>query len=301
MKHFRKSTCIALGLLAAFASLLPQGALAFGGSYGSQTEVVSGADGQSLPAALVDVGIVEHLGAPVPMDAKFKDETGKDVKLGDYFQPGKPVLLNFAYYQCPMLCNMVMSGMLTGMKKLDWTPGKEYQIVTISIDPREGPDLAASKKKTHIEALGRPDAAAGWHFLTGTDPEIRKVANAIGFTYQYVKTSNDYAHAAGIFTISPAGKISRYLYGVEFKKKDMRLALLDASEGKALSFGEKVVLFCYRYDANAKGYVLFARNFMMGSGYVVVAGLFLFLGVLWRREFKRRDVTQRPVAKGTGA
>jgi protein SCO1/2 len=292
---------IFLAVLIASATLACQRVSAFGGSYGSQTENTTGAEGQSLPANLVDVGIDEHLGEQVPLDAHFKDETGKDVDLGAYFKPGKPVLLNFAYFKCPMLCNLVLSGMLEGMKKLAWTPGKEYEVVTISIDPREGPELASAKKASHIEALGRPDAAPGWHFLTGKEAEIRKVADAIGFKYQYIKATNEFAHAAGVYTISPAGKISRYLYGVEFKRKDLRLALLDASEGKFLSIGDKIVLFCYRYDANAKGYVLFARNFMKGSGYVVVAGLALFMFAMWRKEFKRRDVARRPVATGTGA
>jgi protein SCO1/2 len=280
---------------------LGRGAHAFGGSYDASREATQGADGQSLPPALVDVGIDEHLGAQVPFDAKFKDDEGKDVQLGSYFQPGKPVLLNFAYYQCPMLCNLVLNGMLDGMKKLSWTPGKEFEVVTISIDPRETQDLAAAKKKTHIEALGKPEAAAGWHFLTGNEKDIKRVADAIGFKYQYLRNTNEYAHAAGIFTISPAGKISRYLYGVEFKRKDLRLALLDASEGRALSIGEKIEMFCYRYDANAKGYVLFARNFMKGGGYVVAAALFLFLGAMWRRELKRNKIPDRPVAAGTRA
>lgn len=297
MKPFRTLTW----MLIALAVLSIQGVYAFGGSYGSQTEVVSGADGQSLPANLVDVGIEEHLNALVPMDVPFKDEAGKDVVLGDYFKSGKPVLLNFAYFQCPMLCNMVMSGMLTGMKKLPWTAGKEFELVTISIDPREGPELAAAKKKSHIEALGKPEAAAGWHFLTGSEKDIRKVADAIGFKYQYVPKTDEYAHAAGVFTISPAGKISRYLYGVEFKHKDLRLALLDASQGRALSIGDKVALFCYRYDADAKGYVLFAHNFMKGGGVLVVICLALLLLGLWRRELKRSHIAKQPVTTGMGA
>lgn len=292
---------ITLAVLAAAAVWFSRDASAFGGSYDTRVDTTSGAGGQSLPANLIDVGIDEHLGEQVPLDVHFQDETGKDVVLGSYFKPGKPVLLNFAYFKCPMLCNLVLSGMLEGMKKMAWTPGKEYEVVTISIDPREGPDLAAAKKQTHIEALGRPEAAPGWHFLTGKEADIKKVAAAIGFKYQFVKATNEYAHAAGVYTLSPIGKISRYLYGVEFKSKDLRLALLDASEGKFLSFGDKLELFCYRYDPNSKSYVLFARNFMKGSGYVVVAGLALLLGGLWRREFKRRDVARGPVATSTGA
>lgn len=287
---------IALFLLASIVLIAAGKVCAFGGSYDTQVKQSTPAE-QSLPANLVDVGIDEHLGDQVPFDAQFKDDAGKDVTLGQYFQPGKPVLLNFAYFQCPMLCNLVLNGMVEGMKKLDWTPGKEFEVVTISIDHREGPNLAAAKKQTHIEALGKGGAtAAGWHFLTGDEKQIRKVADAIGFKYQYVKSTNEFAHAAGIFTISPAGKISRYLYGVEFKRKDLRLALLDASEGKALSIGDKIELFCYRYDPNAKSYVLFARNFMKGGGYLVVACLALLLARMWRKEFKRRDVAEAPVA-----
>ncbi len=297
----RPSLPIFLGVLAASAVLFSSGVSAFGGSYDTHSEVVSGADGQSLPANLVDVGIEEHLGEMVPLDARFKDETGKDVELASYFKPGKPVLLNFAYFKCPMLCNLVLSGMLEGMRNINWSVGKEYEVVTISMDPRETPDLAAAKKASHIEALGKPEAAPGWHFLTGDDRNIRKVADAIGFKFQYVKATNEFAHAAGVYTLSPAGKICRYLYGVEFKKKDLRLALLDASEGRPLSIGDKFVLFCYRYDPNAKGYVLFARNFMKGGGYVVVACLALLMGRMWHKEFKRRDVAQSPVAAGTKA
>ena len=199
-----------------------------------------------------------------------------------------------------MLCNMVLKGMIGGLKKLRWTPGKEFEIVTIGIDPREGPDLAAAKKETHIAELGRPEAAAGWHFLTGKEDEVKKMADAIGFTYQYNRANDDYAHAAGIFTVSPQGKISRYLYGVEYRTKEIRLALLDASEGKALSFGDKVVMFCYVYDADAKGYVLFARNFMRGGGYLVMATLLLLLAYFWRKEIKRGRKLE-PASAGTGA
>lgn len=275
-----------------------QDAKAIGGSYNGFRGSVIGKDGQTLPDALIDVGIEEHLGAQVPMDADFKDEAGKDVKLGTYFQPGRPVLLNFAYYQCPMLCNMVLSGMLNGMKKMSWVPGKEFEVVTIGIDPKEGPDLAAAKKDTHIKALGIPEAAAGWHFLTGREADIRKVADVVGFKYTYMPVSKEFAHAAGVFTISPQGKISRYLYGVEYRSKDLKLALLDASEGKSISFGDKIEMFCYRYDPTAKGYVLFAQNFMKGGGVVVILGLFLLLGSLWRKEFKRRD-TSLPLAVKT--
>jgi protein SCO1/2 len=288
---------LALTAVVALACLCDK-AMAFGGRYDGAAGSVAATDGQTLPDALVDVGIEEHLGAQVPLDAVFMDESGKQVTLGSYFHAGRPVLLNFAYYQCPMLCNMVLNGMLNGMKKMNWIPGKEFEVVTIGIDPKEGPDLAAAKKETHIKELGKPEAGEGWHFLTGKEADIRKVANVVGFKYTYMPVSKEFAHAAGVFTISPTGKISRYLYGVEYRSKDLRLALLDASEGKAVSFGDKIAMFCYRYDPNAKGYVLFARNFMKGGGILVIAFLILLLGGLWRKEFKRRD-TGRPLTVGT--
>jgi protein SCO1/2 len=289
-----------VGLCLAFlAAALPDRALAIGGTGGSGSVDQGANRSETLPAVLVDVGITEKLGAMLPMDAELVNEKGEKVKLGSYFK-GKPVLLSFAYYRCPMLCNMVLKGMIGGLRKLPWEPGKEFEIVTIGIDPRENHELAQAKKETHIEELGRPGAAAGWHFLTGEEDEVKKVADAVGFTYQYNVANDDYAHAAGIFTVSPQGKVSRYLYGIEYRTKEIRLALLDASEGKSLSFGDKVVMFCYVYDADAKGYVLFARNFMRGGGYLVAALLFLFLAYFWRKEFKKSRKLE-PASAGTGS
>jgi protein SCO1/2 len=279
---------------------LGRDAAAYGGKGGSGgVDQGSGRGGEALPAVLVDVGIEEKLGASLPMDARLVNEKGEEVTLGSYFK-GKPVLLSFAYYRCPMLCNMVLSGMIGGLRKLTWTPGDEFEIVTIGIDPREGPELAAAKKQTHIEELGKPEAAKGWHFLTGEEKDVRRIADAIGFSYQYNRANDDYAHAAAVFTVSPQGKVSRYLYGVEYRTKDLRLALLDASEGKALSIGDKIVMFCYVYDPDAKGYVLFARNFMRGGGYLVMTFLVLLLGYFWRKEMKKGRKLE-PASAGTGA
>lgn len=244
---------------------------------------------QSVPPALVDVGIDEHLDSPIPLQAEFRDEDDRPVPLSRYFHPGKPVLLNFAYYRCPMLCNLVLAGMVEAMKKSEWIPGKEFEVVTISIDSKEGGSQATAKKKTHIEALGRPEAASGWHFLTGTDTQIQRLADAIGFRYHYNPATDDFSHGAAIYALSPEGKICRYLYGVTYSPQDLHLALLEAKDGKALSVGEKLLLFCYHYDPSAKGYVLFAQNTIRDGGYVVLAGMLLLLGGLWRREIKRRS------------
>ncbi len=289
ISNSKRIPVIALALMLVLGS---RGAYSFGGQYNGAEGAVVAKDGQTLPDALIDVGIEEHLGAQVPLDAVFLDESGREVRLGDYFLAGRPVLLNFAYYQCPMLCNMVLNGMLNGMKKMAWAPGKEFEVVTISMDPKEGPAMASAKKETHIEALGIAGAENGWHFLTGKEENIKRVADVVGFKFKYMPVSKEFAHAAGVFTISPKGKISRYLYGVEYRSKDLKLALLDASEGKSISFGDKIAMFCYRYDPNVKGYVLFARNFMKGGGVVVIIGLGLLLGGLWRKEFKKRDNSQ---------
>ncbi len=245
-------------------------------------------NGEALPPALLDVGIDDHLEGNIPLDANFRDEDGRDIRLSNYFHGTKPVLFNFAYYRCPMLCNLVLAGMVDGIKKMSWTPGKEFEVVTISMDPKEGPEQARAKKKTHIEALGRPEAALGWHFLTGKQAEITRVAEAIGFNYRYNKGTDEFSHTAAIFALSPQGKICRYLYGVQYPPNDLRLALLDASEGKALSIGDKLLTFCYHYDPNAKGYVLFAQNFMRAGGVAVLLILMTLLGGLWFRESRKR-------------
>src|SRR4051812_21746168 len=185
----RMVNCLAALLAAAWMGFGAANTLAFGGSYPGKGEEIQGKAGEGLPSGLVDVGIDEHLGSPIPLDAKFKDEEGHDVTLSSYFQAGKPVLMNFAYYKCPMLCNLVLSGMVDGMKKMTWTPGKEYEVVTIGIDPKEGPDLAKAKKATHIEALAKSGSAVGWHFLTGEEEQIKRVADAVGFHFNYNKTT----------------------------------------------------------------------------------------------------------------
>ncbi|MEO7425938.1 MAG: SCO family protein [Fibrobacteria bacterium] len=242
---------------------------------------------EALPPALVDVGVDEHLEGTVPLDLGLTDENGKPVKLGDFFLGGKPVLFNFAYYRCPMLCNLVLAGMVEGIRNMAWVPGKEFEVVTLSIDPKEGPEQASAKKKTHIEALGSPEAADGWHFLTGQPKAIAALTEALGFRYHYNRATDDFSHTAVVFTLSPAGKICRYLYGIRYPPTDLKLALLEAKDNQALSMGDKLLMFCYHYDPKAKGYVLFAQNFMRGSGYLVLAAMLGLLGWLWMRKGMR--------------
>lgn len=253
--------------------------------------LLSGAFADPLPPALADAGIEERLGQQVDLSLAFRDETGKSVTLREYFAEGKPVLLNFAYFHCPMLCGLVQDGLVKGLKPMIWTPGQEFQVLTVSMDTREGPEQAKPVKEHLIAGLGKPEAASGWHALTGDKKSVESLAATVGFKFNYLPDRNEFAHGAGIIFLSGEGKVSRYLYGIEFPTRDLRLALLDASNGKELSVGDKLTMFCYRYDANSKSYVLFAQNFMKAGGVLVVCLLAFLLILMWRHESKRKRLS----------
>lgn len=239
--------------------------------------------------ATIGVGIEERLGEKVDTSLVFVDETGRKVHLGEYFEAGRPVLLNFAYFHCPMLCGLVQDGMVKALKANDQVPGRDYVILTVGMDWREGPEEALPVKERLVPLLDKPGTAENWPFLTGDYKTVRTFARSVGYHYNYVPGQNDFAHAAGLIFLSPSGTVSRYLYGIEFSPRDMKLALLDASEGKSLSLGEKFALMCFKYDEHAQGYVLFARNFMKIGGLVVLILLLLLLVPLWRREARRKN------------
>lgn len=247
----------------------------------------------ALPSALAGAGITERLGTKVDPSLTFTDEMGRTLTLGDFFARGKPMILNFAYYQCPMLCGLVQDGMTKGLTGLDWGPGNEYEILTLSMDSREGAAEALAAKQAKMSGLEKAGVENGWHFLTGDEKSVRSLAEAVGFGFNFIPDQNEYAHGAGLIFLSPSGKVSRYLYGVEFPPRDLRLAILDATEGRTLSLGERIEMFCYRYDSTVKGYVLLARNSMRVGGLVVVGLLMLLLIPLWRQEFRRK---RHPVA-----
>ncbi|HKK20923.1 MAG TPA: SCO family protein [candidate division Zixibacteria bacterium] len=233
---------------------------------------------------LSGVKVVEHLGDHIPMDLHFTDDQGKAVTIGDYFHKGKPVLLDLAYYECPMLCNLVMNGVSDGIKGLNLKPGKDYEIVTVSINPKDSVFLAAAKKETYIKALNMPGAENGWHFLVGPADQSKALAEAVGFEYKYLPDKDQYAHPACIFLLGPDGKISRYLYGITYKQNDLKLGLIEASEGKIGNTLDKVILFCYHYDPDAKGYALVAGNVMKVGGLITFVLLALFLAFFWIKE-----------------
>jgi protein SCO1/2 len=241
----------------------------------------------SIPDELNGIGITEHLGDQVSIDDyTFKNEAGQDVKLSDYFHAGRPVLLTLVYYECPNLCNFLLNGLVASLKTLDWTPGQNFEIVTLSINPNEKPVLAEKKKAAYLESYGRKDAGAGWHFLTGDEAQIRKLAGQVGFGYRYEPKDAQYAHSAAIFALTPAGKISRYLYGIEFKNTDLRLSLLEASNGKIGTIIDRVLLFCYRYDPQTRKYSIYLTKVMQAGGGFTLLIFGGYLALFWRRQRK---------------
>ncbi|MEE8403812.1 MAG: SCO family protein [candidate division Zixibacteria bacterium] len=235
-------------------------------------------------AELMGIDIIEHLGDSLPLNLSFVDDNGIKVTLSDYFKGDKPVLLTLGYYECPMLCNLVFNGVSEGIKELGWVPGEKYQVISVSIDPLETAELAAKKKANYIKFLEMPGASGGWHFLVTESENAKTLADAIGFEYYYVEDRDEYAHAAAAYLISPEGVISRYLYGIQYTASNLKLGLLEASEGKIGSTLDKILLYCYRYDPDAKGYVLFAQNAMKVGGAVTVVLIALLVGSLFIKE-----------------
>jgi protein SCO1 len=240
-----------------------------------------GAD-QPLPPELQGVGVEEHLSRAVDLNLTFIAENGYPVALRDFFHKDRPVILNLVYYSCPMLCNMVLNGQTAALKKIPWTAGKEFEVVTISIDPTETFNLAQQKRAVYLESYGRP--TAGWHFFTDDHGNAKRLADQVGFHYRYDERQAQYAHAAVIMVLTPEGKISRYLYGIKFNPRDVRLALTEASESKFGLSADRILLYCFHYDPQAHGYVLFASNLMRAGGALTVLILALVLFRLWRRE-----------------
>lgn len=231
------------------------------------------------PPYLQNVGIEQHLDAQVSPDLAFVDDTGRAVKLGDYFG-SKPLILNLVYYNCTMLCGETLAGLTGAMKPIKFDVGKEFDVLTVSFNPQETTELAAEKKKDYLKRYGRPGAASGWHFLTGPAESINALAKAVGFQYQYDPASKQYAHATAIMILTPQGRISRYFYGVEFPPKDLRMGLVEASQEKIGNAVDQILLYCYHYNpATGKYGAVIANILRLGAGLTIVllAGLLLVL------------------------
>jgi protein SCO1 len=239
-----------------------------------------------LPAALQGVGIEQKLDAQVPLDTAFRDESGRTVPLSRYFR-GKPVLLALVYYRCPMLCTQILNGVESSLKAVSLNPGRDFEVVSVSFDPKDSAETAAGKRKMILQRYARPDTANGWHFLTGDEPSIRALTSAVGFHYRFDPATGQFAHASGIMILTPAGRISRYFYGVEYAPRDVRLGLVEASASRIGSPVDQILLFCFHYDPATGRYGAVAMNLVRFAGalFAVVGAAFLFL--VLRRDFRR--------------
>jgi protein SCO1 len=233
------------------------------------------------------VAITQNLNAQLPLDLMLRDESGNVVRLGQYFNHGKPVLLNFMYYRCPMLCPMVMDGVTSALTELRFDIGKEFDVVTVSMDPRDTPEQAALKKDMYVKRYGRFGAANGWHFLTGPESAIKRLTNTVGFQFAYDPKTDQFAHATALIAATPSGHISRYLYGFEYKPRDLRLALVEASAGKIGTATDSLLLLCYHYDPATGKYSRTAMNFVRAGGVATMLGLFGFIFIMIRKEHTR--------------
>jgi protein SCO1/2 len=241
------------------------------------------------PPMLKQVGIEQHLDQQISPDLAFRDESGNAVRLGDYFGK-KPAILSLVYYQCPMLCGEVLSGMTSALGMVNFDIGKEFDVITVSIDPREGPDLAIAKKNTFIQRYRRPGAEKGWHFLTGNQENITALAKAAGFGYEYDEATGQFAHATAIMVLTPEGRISRYLYGVEFPPKDLRLALVEASQHKIGGVVDQILLYCYHYNPATGKYGAIITNVLRIAGGITVLIVGAFVFVMLRRDTVTKHV-----------
>jgi protein SCO1/2 len=243
---------------------------------------------QAIPPELKGVGIDEHINQPIDLNLTFVNEDGQPIALGQFFRRGRPVLLDLVYYECPMLCTVILNGQSQALKQIPWTAGDQFDVVTISFNPADTPELARQKRATYLAYYGRPSAT--WHFLVDHGGNARKLADQLGFHYRYDSRTKQFAHAAAIMFLTPDGKISRYLYGVKFNPRDVRLALAEASESKFSFSTERLLLYCFHYDPEARGYVLFATNVMKAGGVLTVLVLSIVLLSFWRRERRARRV-----------
>lgn len=251
-------------------------------------EFVKAAPGHlnETPTELTDVGIEPKLGDKVDLDAKFFDHTGREVTLRDYTKDGKPILLSLAYYSCPSLCNFHLNGLNDAFKQMKQPLGEEFNLVIVSFDPKEKPPLASAKRDNYLKEYARPEGDSGWHFLTGAAESSAALAKAVGFGFRWDESQKQYAHASAAFAISPDGTITRYLFGIVFDPKTVRLSMLEASKGKIGTVIDKLILYCFHYDPKENKYTLAAFNVMRAGGIMILLVLGAFLVPFW---FRGRD------------
>jgi protein SCO1/2 len=235
------------------------------------------------PPELRNVGIDQRLNQPVPLDLPFRNEAGETVTLRSLMR-GKPVILSLAYYQCPMLCTLVLNGLTSAMRALPFDAGNEFDVITVSFDPKDTPELAARKKATYLEEYRREGAAEGWHFLTGDPESIKQLTDAVGFRYTYLPEKGQFAHAAGIMVLTPEGVLSRYFYGVEFAPRDLKFGLMDAASGRIGSPVDQLMLFCFQYDPSTGRYTSVVMTIIRIGGVLTLLALGAFMFRTWRQD-----------------
>jgi protein SCO1/2 len=249
--------------------------------------------GQEIPKDLQGVGVEEHRGDQITLGLPFVDENGNKVTLGKYFDGTKPVLMAMVYYTCPNICNYHLNALKDTMKQLKWTAGDQFQVVAVSMNEREGPKEAAAKKAVYVESYGRPGSIDGWHFLTGTKENIKKLADQLGFEFHWVEDQQQFAHTSVAYVLTPGGKISRYLYGLAVASGTLKVSLLEASNGKIGNVVEQVILYCLHFDPGKNRYTLYAWNVMRLGGVLILMIMALILVPIWWAERKR---SSRPEA-----
>ncbi len=257
--------------------------------YAPKTYDPSQMTSNGLPEALQSIGIEQKLGDKLPMNAEFKNEDGQTVKLGDYFNKGRPVIVAFVYYECPMLCNQVLNGLTGSLKGINFDAGKDFDVLAISFDARENdkPELAKNKKAGYVERYGRTGSENGWHFLTGTQPSIDEVTKAAGFSYKWDEKSNQFAHAGGIMITTPDGKLARYLYGIDYAPKDLKFGLMESAESRVGNPAEQLLLYCYHYDPSTGKYGLAILNVIRLGAIATLIGMGAMAFVFWRRNKRK--------------
>ncbi len=244
---------------------------------------------QYTAPAYEGIDINEKLGEVIPLDVKFALSTGDSITIGELVQQGKPVLLNPLYYECPMLCGLVVEGVFNAVDQVEWSPGEDYTVISFSIDPKETHEVAAKAKMKYLSQLEEYKAQDGWYFLTGTEEAIIEMTKSVGFNYTEIEQTGEYAHSAAIMFLSPDGMITRYLYGINFDEFDVRNALYEAADGKIGSTVSKVLMYCYQYDPSSDSYVPVAINIMKIGGFVTLLILGIFLSLLWVREKRKKQ------------
>jgi len=243
------------------------------------------------PSILTEIGFDQRLGESLPLDLPLRDEAGNAVRLGDYFK-GRPVVLTLVYYECPMLCTLTLNGLASALDVLSFDAGKEFEIVTVSFDPRETPELARAKKQTYLQRYKRPGAEAAWHFLTGDADCVKRLTQAVGFRYVWDERTQQFAHPSGVMVATPDGRLARYLYGIEYAPNDLRLALIESAEGKIGTPIDQAILFCYQYDPATGRYGAAVMRILRLAAIATLTALGAFLTVMLRRERAARRATE---------